>query len=53
MTMMDIVMAMAMDGLSAMQWQWPGDSDGRCDGDGDERCVGNSMTMDELLAVQL
>ncbi len=49
---MDVATAMAMDGLLAMQWQWTGDGDGRCDGNGDERLVDNAMTMDGSLAAQ-
>jgi hypothetical protein len=48
--MMDVAMAMAMDGLLATQQQWTDDGDGSRDGDGDEWHVGNATTMDELLA---
>jgi hypothetical protein len=52
MTVMDIAMVMAMDGLLAMQWQWTGDGDGCRNGNGNEWHVGNKTTMDGLLAAR-
>ncbi len=49
---MDVVTAKAMDGLLAMQRQWTGDGDGRCDSDNYEQRVGNMTTMVGLSAVQ-
>jgi hypothetical protein len=43
---MDVATAMAMDGLLAMQRQWTGDGDGRCNSEDDERRVVNATTMD-------
>ncbi len=47
---MDLTTAVAMDGLSAMRWQWRGDGDGCCNNNGDERRIGNGLTMDGSLA---
>ncbi len=51
---MDVATVTAMDGLSAMLWQWTGNDDECCDGNGDSNgwLIGNATAMNELLAAR-